>query len=154
MPVLHVCVTCRAGGPGPEAGPVAGQRLLDRLRALAPEADLRETGCLANCERGCSAAIAAPGKWTVLLGRLDPELAGDLLLYADAFDASRNGTVMPSRRPASLAGMVQGRVPPEAAAPRAAEAGPSDAAALPPGPAPAISLAESQPAAAPVGAAA
>ena len=120
MAMLHVCTTCRVGGPGPEVGPVPGRRLHEALAALlpdhAPGIELREVACLAACERGCSAAIAAPGKWTVLLGGLAPELAADLLAYANAYAAAPTGMVMPSRRPASLRGMVLGRVPADPAA--------------------------------------
>jgi len=73
--------------------------------------------CLASCERGCAAAISMPGKWTNLLGFLSPALASDLLVYAQAYAASPTGTVMPSRRPASLGTLILGRVPhPEFAA--------------------------------------
>ena len=84
--------------------------------------ELREVVCLSSCDQGCAAAISAPGKWTYLLGRLDPALAPDLLAYATAYAASRTGTVLPSKRPASLARMVLGRVPDLApAAPARAE---------------------------------
>ena len=73
--------------------------------------ELREVSCLASCERGCAAAIAMPGKWSNLLGFLSPALAPDLLAYAGAYAASATGTVMPSRRPASLRALILGRVP-------------------------------------------
>jgi predicted metal-binding protein len=90
-----------------------GAELFARL-AAAPDADaveLRKTECLASCDRGCTAAIAMPGRWTWLLGRLGPEKADDLLAYARLYAASPRGTVMPSRRPATLSDMVLGRVP-------------------------------------------
>jgi predicted metal-binding protein len=73
--------------------------------------ELREVSCLSLCEHGCAAAIAMPGKWRYLLGRLRPELAGDLLQYARLYAAHPTGTVLPSKRAASLARMVMGRVP-------------------------------------------
>ncbi len=66
---------------------------------------------MANCERGCSAALAMPGKWTFFLGHLTPEHAADLLAYAAAYAAHATGTIMPSRRPASLRHAVLGRIP-------------------------------------------
>ena len=67
--------------------------------------------CLSSCDNGCAAAISAPGKWTYLLGRLDPSLAPDLLAYAATYARHPTGTVLPSKRPPSLAKMILGRMP-------------------------------------------
>ena len=117
---LHVCVTCRAGLDLREGDPPEGQRLHDAVAAeLAARPDspvrLRPATCMASCERGCAAALSAPGKWQYLLGHLLPEQAEDLLDYGALFAASRTGVVMPSKRPASLKQVVLGRVPPFAA---------------------------------------
>ena len=97
-----------------------GAQLLERLQNLLaaqclagepPSVTLRPVACLAACERGCAAAIAMPERWTWLLGHLSAEKAEDILAYARLYAASAKGTVMPSRRPASLANMVLGRVP-------------------------------------------
>ena len=114
---LHVCITCRAGTEKLDGVPVPGLVLHDRLAALVAEAgdapvQLQPVECLAVCNDGCSAAIAMPGKWSYLLGRLAPDMAADLLSFAGSYATSRTGTVMPSRRPASLARMILGRVPP------------------------------------------
>jgi predicted metal-binding protein len=91
-----------------------GQRLHDAVLALAgneaPVA-VHSVSCLASCERGCAAAISAPGKWGYLLGGLSAGVAADLLTYGAAYAASKTGTVMPSRRPPSLAAAVLGRFP-------------------------------------------
>jgi predicted metal-binding protein len=113
-PRLIVCTTCRAGRALADGEIPPGAQLHAAVQALLAHSaavDLRDVACLANCDRGCSAAIAMPGKWTYLLGRLDPTLARDLLIYAGIYAASANGTVMPSRRPASLREIVMGRVP-------------------------------------------
>ncbi len=113
-PRLIVCTTCRAGEPLPDGAIPAGERLHDALHARIAKnraVDLLAVSCMANCERGCSAAIAMPGKWTYLLGFLQPSLADDVLAYAASYAASATGTVLPSRRPASLRGMILGRVP-------------------------------------------
>ena len=114
--VLTVCTTCRMGVPKRDNVPVPGQVLHDRLSALLAQADdasvrLHGVECLAVCDQGCAAAIAQPGKWSYLLGRLDPDKAADLLGFAAGYGASRTGTVMPSKRPASLADMILGRIP-------------------------------------------
>ena len=113
---LHVCVTCRAGRPLPEDGTPPGAHLFAAIAGLlegseAPPVELRDVACLASCERGCAAAISMPGKWSYLLGGLSIAKAGDLLAYASAYRDSKTGTIMPSRRPASLADMILARFP-------------------------------------------
>jgi predicted metal-binding protein len=112
-PVLHVCVTCRAGLPLPE-GQTAPGRFVHAAIASHADADaveLREVSCLSVCDNGCAAAISMPGKWTYLLGRLTPDLAGDLLAYARLYAAHPTGTVLPSKRAPSLQRMIMGRLP-------------------------------------------
>ena len=114
--LLHVCTTCRAGQPPADAVDPPGAALHRRLRALLaerPAAPVRllEAKCLSNCDNGCAAAIAMPGKWSYLLGGLDLDRAADLLEYAAIYAASQTGAVLPSKRPASLARMVHGRIP-------------------------------------------
>ncbi len=78
----------------------------------ADDVEILPVECLSVCDRGCSAAISVAGKWSYLLGGLDAGMADDLLAYARAYAGSRTGLVLPSRRPASLATMVLGRIPP------------------------------------------
>ncbi|WP_182355822.1 DUF1636 domain-containing protein [Komagataeibacter europaeus] len=109
---LHVCVTCRRGLPASDNPP--GRQLFDAMQALAsgnPQVVVHEVNCLAVCNDGCTAVVAMPGKWGWLLASLGPEKAADLMTYVAAYGASRSGTVMPSRRPASLSDMVRGRFP-------------------------------------------
>ncbi len=113
IPVLHVCTTCRAGRPLAEGETPPGRAMLAAL-AAHPDAgavQLREVQCLSVCGEGCAAAIAMPGKWSYLLGRLQPDFAGDLLAYARSYAAHPTGTVLPSKRAPSLARMVMGRLP-------------------------------------------
>lgn len=108
---VHVCVTC--GRSGQADGPSRGQQLHDALQAKATERGIavHSVQCLAACDRGCTAVVSMPGKWAWLLGHLGPGNASDLMDYLDLYAASAKGTVMPSRRPASLAHMVLGRIP-------------------------------------------
>ncbi|MCE2575882.1 DUF1636 domain-containing protein [Komagataeibacter sp. FNDCR2] len=109
---VHVCVTCRRGLPASDSP--QGRQLHDALAALAtgnPEIVVHAVNCLAMCDSGCAAVVATPGKWGWLLAGLGPEKAADLLTYIAAYATSRSGTVMPSRRPASLSDMVRGRFP-------------------------------------------
>ena len=112
-PTLHVCVTCRAGLPLPEGQTAPGRFMHAAVAAHADVAavELREVSCLSVCDNGCAAAISMPGKWSYLLGRLRPELAGDLLAYARLYAAHPTGTVLPSKRAPSLARMIMGRLP-------------------------------------------
>jgi len=123
-PILHICTTCRAGQTLQSGETPAGQYMHDAVAALLAAApasvELRPVTCLSSCDHGCAAAISQPGKWSYLLGRLDPSLAADLLAYAELYAAHRTGTVLPSRRPASLARMVLGRLP-DLAPPAAAQ---------------------------------
>ncbi|HWX49599.1 MAG TPA: DUF1636 domain-containing protein [Roseomonas sp.] len=115
-PRLVVCTTCRAGRVLAEGEAPPGRLLHDALAAAlaahpAPPVELHPVTCLAACERGCTAAITAPGKWTYLLGHLTPDLAKDLLAYGATYAAHASGAVLPSRRPASLRSVVLGRLP-------------------------------------------
>ncbi len=119
--LLHVCTTCQGGETLSPGERPMGRHLHDAVAAVlaatpgaTPAIDLRESTCLANCERGCSAVLAMPGRWTYLLGRLTPDLAADLAAYARTYAESRSGTVMPSRRAPGLRDAVMGRVPPAA----------------------------------------
>ena len=120
--VLHICLTCRPAGSAPEAPdaadePAAGAAMHDavvrRLRERALEASIgvNPVTCMANCERGCSAAFSAPGKWAYLAGFLNAGLADDLIDYALVYDRSQTGVVMPSKRAPSLRNVIIARLP-------------------------------------------
>ncbi len=135
-PILHICTTCRAGMPLEPGQTPPGQHMHDAVAALLAAApaslELRAVTCLSSCGDGCAAAISQPGKWSYLLGRLDTSLAADLLTYAATYAAHRTGTVLPSKRPPSLARMVLGRLPdlsPAAAAEKVAASAAEEIAA-------------------------
>lgn len=120
-PQLHVCVSCWSRGAEPvEGGRTDGRRLFDEVQALvdgmgaASPVQVVPALCFANCERGCTAGIAAPGKWSYLMGELGPEHAADLLAYARAYAAAKSGVVLPSGRPASMQKTVIARFPAQA----------------------------------------
>jgi predicted metal-binding protein len=118
-PQLYICLSCRCRSAEavPEGEPADGRRLYDAVRSLVAEMGPRApvhvlpTLCFANCERGCTAGIAAPGKWSYLMGELGPEQAGDLLIYAAAYAKAKTGVVLPSGRPASMQTSVIARFP-------------------------------------------
>ncbi len=113
---LHVCITCRAGTAPAEGEPPPGAVLHAEIaRQLAQREHqaitLHPVKCLSSCTRGSAACIAMPGKWSYLMGDLTPALVPDLLDYCDRYAASATGTVLPSKRAASLQGFILGRVP-------------------------------------------
>jgi predicted metal-binding protein len=113
---LHVCITCRAGLALAEGETPAGALLHDEItRQLAlrdhPSLTVQPVKCLSSCTRGAAACISMPGKWSYLLGDLNPALVPDLLDYCDRYVTSATGTVLPSKRAASLQGFILGRMP-------------------------------------------
>lgn len=120
LPQLYICVSCWRGGVAPadaESAETDGRRLYESVASLLAEpgrdapVQLRPNLCFANCERGCSAGISAPGKWSYLMGDLGPEHAADLLAYARTYAEARTGVVLPSKRPPSLEKTVIARFP-------------------------------------------
>jgi predicted metal-binding protein len=92
-----------------------GAQLHDALAQMNAAAgapvDLRQVSCLAACDRGCTAAIAMPGRFSYLLGGLSPQTAPDVFDYALRYAASKTGLVLPSKRAESLRHAVLGRFP-------------------------------------------
>ena len=109
---LFICVTCRAGGA----------RFLESVRARAGDFAVLPVECLSNCDRSCSAAIAAPGKWTYVVGDLDPDLhADDILQFARAHQAHADGLPPWRERPQHVRKHTIARVPPTRRTPEEAK---------------------------------
>ena len=114
MTTLFVCVTCRGSADA------AAQEARPGARLLAALQDQNEAGlnivpveCLSNCQRGCSAAVSAPGKWTYVIGHLDPDLhAADMLQFARLHRAHADGLPVWRERPAHIRKNTIARVPP------------------------------------------
>ena len=116
---IFVCVSCRRGlGDADESFDQPGQGLVDTLRAgLAgrgqASVSVTPVDCLAVCKRPCTVALAGAGKWTYLIGDLDPDThAEEIVSAALSFAASENGIVAWRERPASFRKGVIARVPP------------------------------------------
>ena len=117
MSTLFVCITCRR-----EADPLAdvrpGARLYAALKAEALKAqegdlDVQPVECLSNCTRSCTAAVAAPGKWTYVVGHLDPEQnVSDMVQFARLHRASADGLTVWRDRPVHVRQNTIARVPP------------------------------------------
>ncbi len=115
---LHVCISCRAA---PEDDTRPGVAFLDWLRAALP-ADggvrLHNANCLSVCKRPCTIAIAAPGKWSYVIGGLEPARDGAALLdYLSQYAAAPDGVTPLRQRPAAIRAGTIARLPPLPAQP-------------------------------------
>ena len=106
---LLVCVTCKSG-----EGTV-GPAFYDALAArVAGEAiALRPVECLSVCKRPCTVALAAPGKWTYVVGDLSlRDHVEEVVAAARRYAASSDGIVPWRERPLSFRKGVVSRTPP------------------------------------------
>ena len=119
--ILYVCVTCRgnaAVAADDSAAPRPGARLFaaveQQLNAGGNDGiDLVAANCLSNCPRGCSAAVSGSGKWTYVVGDLDPERhAGDIIDFARLHQAHEQGVPEWRDRPEHVRKHTIARVPP------------------------------------------
>jgi predicted metal-binding protein len=109
---LFVCITCRREGDPPDAVR-AGARLYAALKSEAGETDVQPVECLSNCTRSCTAAVAAPGKWTYVVGHLDPDRnVSDMVQFARLHRASADGLTVWRERPDHVRKNTIARVPP------------------------------------------
>ncbi len=107
---LLVCVTCKS-----EAGPLGlgmFEALGERL-ASQPDIALKPVECLSVCKRPCTVALAAPGKWTYVIGDLDRDAhLEDIVVGARRYAASQDGIVPWRERPLCFRKGVVSRTPP------------------------------------------
>ena len=111
---LLVCVTCKSeqGPLGPGLFEALGERL-----ASEPNITLKAVECLSVCKRPCTVALAAPGKWTYVVGDLTREShLEDIVIGARLYAASPDGIVPWRERPLCFRKGVISRTPPLALA--------------------------------------
>ena len=115
MTTVFVCITCRGSADAAAQEPRPGARLLTALQGReAADVDIVPVECLSNCQRGCTAAVTAPGKWTYVIGHLDPDLhAADMLDFARLHRAHDDGLPVWRDRPAHIRKNTMARVPPQ-----------------------------------------
>jgi predicted metal-binding protein len=107
---LFVCITCRRDGDLAEVRP--GARLYTALKAVG-DLDVQPVECLSNCTRACTAAVGAPGKWTYVVGHLDPDRhVADMVQFARLHTASADGLTVWRERPEHVRKNTIARVPP------------------------------------------
>jgi predicted metal-binding protein len=112
---ILVCVTCRNDeSDGPRPGQLLFEALQSRLASADPlKIALTPVECLSVCKRPCTLALAAPGKWTYVIGDLD-RVANleDIVEAATRFAAAQDGIVPWRERPKSFRKGVVSRTPP------------------------------------------
>jgi predicted metal-binding protein len=120
--ILYVCVTCRGSAGDVPVAERPGARLYaaveQQLQAHEDEGiAVVPANCLSNCQRGCSAAVSASGKWTYVIGDLDPDRhAGDVVDFARLHRAHEEGVPEWRSRPEHVRKHTIARVPPVKAA--------------------------------------
>jgi predicted metal-binding protein len=111
---LLVCVTCKS-----DEGPMGAGLFSALLRRLAADPDIavRPVECLSVCKRPCTVALAAPGKWTYVVGDLEREShLEDIVVAARRYAAAPAGIVPWRERPLAFRKGVVSRTPPLALA--------------------------------------
>jgi predicted metal-binding protein len=117
---IYLCVTCRRKtGHVEGAFDLPGRILADRLaqtitsRSGNCTIDVVPIECLAVCKRPSTLALAAEGKWTYLVGDLDPEThVEEIVAAAELYGASADGIVPWKERPPTFRKGVIARTPP------------------------------------------
>lgn len=110
---LMVCITCRAGRPVPEGETPPGARLHEALAADPPEGvTVRAVECLSACDNGCAVALARPGGWSYVYGRLTPQDAPAIRAGAAAYALAPDGIVPWRARPTIFRKQSLARIPP------------------------------------------
>jgi predicted metal-binding protein len=111
---IYVCITCR-GGQSLDLVPVPGEALAAATATAAAGAGIavRPVRCLANCNRGLSAAVRRDGAWTYVFGGLDPAGGAQALVDGAKLFAAASDGLMPWRgRPDALKRGLVARTPP------------------------------------------
>jgi len=110
-----VCITCRRPAD-PEDFPRPGLAFAATVADAAKGTGVRikRVRCLANCQRGLSAAVRRESGWTYIFGDLDPATAAPALIAGAQLFARATDGVMPWRgRPQPLKRGLIARVPPD-----------------------------------------
>jgi predicted metal-binding protein len=110
---IYVCITCRrASDPETEPRPGAILAAATIKAAEGTGITVRRVRCLANCNRGPSAAMRSNGSWTYIFGELDVACAPALIQGAHLLAGAADG-IMPWRgRPDALKRGLIARLPP------------------------------------------
>ncbi len=118
-PTIYVCITCKRQSPQDAAqdcdsDPRPGALLAAATERVADgtEVTVRRLRCLANCNRGPSAALRCNGSWTYVFGGLEAENAQDLVDGVRLLATAADGILPWRGRPDILKRGLITRVPP------------------------------------------
>ena len=102
---ITLCSTCDLGRGG----------FADTLRAALTErglqADITGTDCMSGCTRPSALAFRALGKTAYLFGDLTGDDLPDLLIFAELYAASADGTLADARPLGALRSKAIARIP-------------------------------------------
>lgn len=112
--VLTICRTCRPEGDASAEPPGAqlGKRAAAAVTAHGARVEVRAIACLSACSRSCAASVAAPGKFSYVIGGLAPDDAEDLAVFAIAHSQAPDGVPAWRARPEKIRKNTVARVPP------------------------------------------
>jgi predicted metal-binding protein len=111
---IYVCITCRRPDDSEDA-PRSGLKLARETKRAAEGTGLKvqRVRCLANCNRGLSAAMRRDGGWAYVFGGLEAERDAEALIEGAKLFARAEDGLMPWRgRPEVLKRGLIARVPP------------------------------------------
>ena len=111
-PTVYVCTTCKRAGEDTEPRPGALLAAAAERAAAGTEVSVRRLRCLANCNRGPSAAMRCNGSWTYVFGDLDAACAEALIAGARLLATAADGILPWRGRPDILKRGLIARVPP------------------------------------------
>lgn len=117
---VTICRTCRPdGAPAdqPPPGEVLGRAVAAAIARLgaAERVEVRAIACLSACKRACSVSVAAPGKFSYVVGDLAPEDAEAIATFAALHAESPDGVPPWRSRPEKVRKCTVARVPPAGA---------------------------------------
>jgi len=112
---LFICISCKTEDGGAVR---AGRALFDAVSAglisgAVGNVDVKPVDCLAVCKRPCTVTLSGEGKWTYVVGDLDPVAhAGDVIAAALSYGATANGIIPWKQRPQCFRKGIVARIPP------------------------------------------
>lgn len=116
---LYVCKTCKpegyVGEDSDRPGNVLAKELLAaaRARGIDVEIELKAVNCLSVCKRPCTVSVSGAGKFTYIVGDLEPGRdVDDLLKFAALYGAADDGITAWRERPECVRKHTIARVPP------------------------------------------